>query len=341
MKRVISIVVLLAFVSTATAGPKAILVLKAEGTADATTRTNLDASVLKLAKNLDGKVEMGDITLTDAAAIVGCNPSDASCKDDVLATLGVDEIVATTATSVPTGTNVTVRRLAKGSSPRAAQSVQPAGKPSDTKLTQDIGALFGVSITTAPANATPTPPPTPPTTTATKVSTPPTNASPPASNPAYDTPYLPGQNPEHPQTAQVDQRPIDNSVSGAPNGQVAPVQQDTPRSYRWQKVGMIAGGTMVVVGFLLWSKASDVQGEIDAQPANTPADFKTLQQLESDADGYAGGGNLFFLTGLVVGGISAYSYWHGHRQASTHTARITPVLTPTSAGIALTFGAVP
>lgn len=319
MKR-FSLLVLLILASTASAAPKSILVLKAEGTADATTRTSIDASVLKLAKNLDGKVDMGDVTLTDAAAIVGCNPTEAACKDDVLVTLGVDELVATTATSVPTGTNVTVRRLAKGSSPRAAQSVQPSGKPSDTKLTQDIGPLFGVSaMATTPV-------------------TEPTNAAPPPTNPDYENTAPPT---EQEPTAPVDQTPIDNNVSAAPNGQVAPTQQDKPRSYRWQKIGMGVGGTFVVLSFLMWSKASDTQGLIDEQPANTPADFAKLQQLEDDADGYANGGNFFFLTGVVVGTISAYSYWRGHRRARAQTARITPMLTPNSAGIALTFGGAP
>ncbi|HUS29142.1 MAG TPA: hypothetical protein VMZ53_11545 [Kofleriaceae bacterium] len=323
MKRIVAaaVLVVFAFASTASAAPKAILVLKAEGTADASTRTNLDASVLKLAKNLDGKVEMGDVTLSDAAAIVGCNPSEASCKDDVLSTLGVDEIVATTATSVPTGTNVTVRRLAKGSAPRAAQSVQPAGKPSDAKLTQDLGPLFGVSaVSTTPAPDKTPPPITP--------ANPPPEAAPPPSNPTYDAP------PVQPQP--------DPSVSAAPAGQVAPMQQDQPqRSYRWQKIGMGVGGTLVVLSFLMWSKAADTQQLIDESPANTPADFVKLGQLEKDADGYASGGNLFFLTGVVLGTVSAYSYWRGHRRARAQTARITPTLTPNSAGIVLTFGGAP
>src|SRR4051812_43949161 len=144
------VVAFLAAAATAHAAPRTVIVLKTEGSADAATRTALDASILKLAKNIDGKVDAGDITLTDAAAAVGCDPAQPSCKDDVLATLGVDELIATTATTTPTGTNVTVRRLQKGTQPRAAQAQLPPGKPSDQKLQNDVGALFGVAITTAP-----------------------------------------------------------------------------------------------------------------------------------------------------------------------------------------------
>jgi hypothetical protein len=113
------------------------------------------------------------------------------------------------------------------------------------------------------------------------------------------------------------------------------------RSYRWQKIGMGAGATLVLLSFLMWSKASDTEKLIDEAPANTPADFTHLEQLEKDADGYAGGGNLFFLTGVVVGSISAYSYWKGHR-ASRNGARMQTVVAPTvfphGAGVTLTFG---
>ena len=115
MKRaLISLLAIVALVEPAFAAPRTILVMRTEGNADATTRTSVDGAVVALAKNLDGKVDAGDITLTDAAAAVGCNPSDAACKDEVLATLGVDEMIATTATSTTMGTTVTVRRLKKG-----------------------------------------------------------------------------------------------------------------------------------------------------------------------------------------------------------------------------------
>lgn len=306
IRALVSLLVIVALVRPAFAAPRAVLVLRTEGSADAATRSAVDGAMVKLAKNIDGKVEAGDITLTDAAAAVGCNAADASCKDEVIATLGVDEVIATTATATPTGTNVTVRRLTKGAQPKAAQSTVPAGKPVDQKLTADLGPLFGLSAAPAPIEVVAPPPPPP--------------------QPVAETP-------------PPDMTPINNTVTAAPTGQVMPVSEGQ-RSYRWQKIGMGAGATLVVLSFLMWSKASDTQELIDQAPANTPADFANLRQLEDDADGYAGGGNLFFLTGIVVGGISAYSYWKGHRAARTQTV-IAPTVFPHGAGVTLTFGGAP
>jgi len=141
-----------------------------------------------------------------------------------------------------------------------------------------------------------------------------------------------------PTTAQVDRTPINDNVTAAPNGQVPPTTEGAQPSYRWQKIGMAAGGALVVLSFVMWAKASDTQSQIDSQPANTPADFVKLRQLESDADGYAGGGNLLFIGGVVLGGISGYSYWKGHRAHATQQASVAPMVFPHGAGLTLTFG---
>ena len=150
MRRAIA-ALLVCSVHLAYAGPHQVLVLKAEGNADSGSRTSVDGHVMRLAKNLDGKVEAGDITLTEAAAVVGCKLSEPSCKDEVLTTLGVDEVVGTTVTTTPGGLNVTVRRYTKGAAPRSAQTTLQSGKPADAKMNAEIGPLFGVGAAAAPA----------------------------------------------------------------------------------------------------------------------------------------------------------------------------------------------
>lgn len=330
MKRsaIVTFVFVALVAGVASAGPRNILVMRAEGTADASTRTSIDSHVLRLAKNLDGKVEGGDITFTDAAAVVGCDLSDASCKDNVLATLGVDEIIATTATATPTGTIVTVRRISKGTAPKTAQATIVPGKAPEAALDADIGPMFGLKSTAAAGAALgstfaePSQPPLE--TTLEPTTTEP--AQPATAEPAPDT-----------STAPVDTTP---AVTAAPTNQVAPLHDEgNHRNRRLQKIGMAAGGAFVVLSFIMWSQASGVQGDIDNAPANTAADFRHLQELEGNADAYAGAGNLFFLTGLVVGGVSGYYYWRGRHTASTQqTAVVAPAVFPHGAGVVLSFG---
>ena len=281
------------------AGPRNILVMRAEGTADASTRTSIDSHILRLAKNLDGKVEGGDITFTDAAAVVGCNLSEASCKDDVLATLGVDGIVATTATATPNGTNVTVRRIAKGTAPKVAQTTIVAGRAPEAKLDSEIGPILRaqgkcrddglrarqhVQRTGAAAARD--------------------DAQPPATEAA------PADTTTPPTPADTSIAPVDttNTVTAAPTNQVTPMPHDDGghRNLRLQKIGMAAGGAFVVLSFIMWSQASGVQGDIDNAPANTQADFRQPPGARGRRRRYAGAGNLFFLTGVVVGGVSGY-----------------------------------
>jgi hypothetical protein len=286
------------------------MVLKSEGTADAASRGAIETHVNRLAKNIEGKVEAGDITLSDAAAAAGCNAAEATCKDEILATFAVDEMVTTTVTGTSAGGyTVTVRRLQKGKAPKAAASTLPAGKPSQAKLDQDIGPLFGVALATTPL-------------------TDPAKQTEPTTQPAAPVtaaPVDPYAGTTNPNPTGVQQQPI--------------TQTDTqPPSRKWQKIGMGVGAGLVLLSFVMWTGASSKQDEIDNAPANSPADFMRLRDLESEADGLAGGGNLFFIAGVVVGGVSAYYYWKKGRQARPTTARVTPTVFPHGAGLVLTFG---
>ena len=318
MKHVL-VLALLAIAHVATAAPAQVIVLRAEGTADAPTRTSVDTHVLRLARHIDGKVEPGEITLTDAAALVGCDASEASCKDLVLTTLAVDEIVATTVTATPTGYTVTVRRITKSGAPRAAQTTVASGQSPDARLDTDVGPLFGVIAAPAVASVERRP-------------------VEPAPAPAPSQPAPPPPAPEGVQAS-----PPASGVTAAPNGAVVQAPADGPSSNRrLPKIGMGVGAGFVVLGFIMWSQASDVQGQIDDRPEpRSPTDFQDLRDLEQKGDDLAGAGNLFFLAGAALGGVSAYYYVKAGKAQSAQTARIAPTAFPHGGGVTLTLGGLP
>lgn len=328
MKHTLVIALVLSCIArVAVAGPHSVLVLRSEGTADTSSRTNVDTHVLRLAKNLDGKVEAGDITLTEAAAAVGCNPSEAACKDDVLSTFGVDEVVATTVTATPTGLNVTVRRIGKTGAPKAAQTTIPSGKSPDAKMNADIGPIFGL---VAPAVVDDKPPPV-------ADQKPAPQPAPPPPPPVTTTTAPP------PRVADSQTTAPTPDVTAAPNGAVTPAPTDDGRPRRrLQKIGMGVGGGFVLLGILMWMSAADVQDQIDNKPPPmSPRDIQELRDLEQRGDEIAGAGNLFFLVGAGLGGVSAYYYWKAGKQANPTTARIAPTAFPGGAGITLTLGGAP
>src|SRR5262249_34252181 len=68
------------------------------------------------------------------------------CRDEVLTTMGVDELVVTNVTSMTSGElKISVKRVAKGAPPKDATTSVPAGQPPDAKMNADIGPPVGIT----------------------------------------------------------------------------------------------------------------------------------------------------------------------------------------------------
>ncbi len=304
MRRVVAAALVVALVAPpAFAEQRKILVLKSEGRADGATRTKVDTAIIKLAKTTDANVSPGDITMTDAAAAVGCAPDTTSCKDEILNMLAVDEIVYASVGPKPVGKDVISYRIARGGDTKDAKAMILKGEPAE-KL-DGLAPLFFASTTATLPPATTTEPqpitePTPPT---------------------EPTPLPPPTTTEPVPTANTYPPPM-NMV-------------DTPSRSPLPLIGAITGGAFVLIGFMCWGKASSLQSQIDDAPSNTTADFDAIRELERQADSYAGAGNFLFLTGAVLGGVSAYFLIKNRRKRASTTA-IGPALFDHGAGIAIT-----
>lgn len=304
----------------AAADPHKLLVLQAEGRVDAATRGKIDAAIFRLALAAEPQATAGELNFTDAATAVGCKPDTASCKEEVLGMLAVDEIVISSVVPKPGGLEITVRRFAHGGATRDATMLLPAGAAPD-KL-DGIAPLFG-DKPAAPAPIGPAP--LQPATAGAPVAAIERDAEPP--------PALP------PPTA-LDHEPRPSPIA---TPAAAPVvmsdEQPGTRRHRLEIAGMAGGAGMVVLGVVLWGAASGVQSDINHAPTVTKQDLVNLRNLESKGDGYAGVGNLFAIGGVVLGGIATY-YYIKDRQAApaTTTARLVPTLLDHGAGVVLTFG---
>lgn len=305
-----------------------VLVMRAEGNLDESTRQKIDTQVLKLAKNVPGNVEPADISYTDATAIVGCSGTDASCREQVLATMGVDEMVATNAQAVFGGDiRVTVKRIGKGkAAPKEATTLITANQPAEMKMNADIGPLFGLKP--PPEVKQPTPMPPPPVETVTVTPPPPTEV-PPTPPPTEPTPPVTPPPPPTP------------TVTAAPTNTIAPMPVEDGGRSRKSIYGIAAGGGLVVVGVLLWGAATGIQEDINASPTRSPKDFQALRDLEAKGDAYTTIGNIAFIGGVAIAGVSGYFYLRDRRRARMGLSSITPAIYDHGAGITLTFGGSP
>ena len=328
MRRAVLLLALVAAAGVADADPHHVLVLRSEGSADQGSRDRVDVQVLKLAKNVEGNVEAGEITYTDAAAAVGCAPTDLTCKDQVIGMMGVDELVVTTVNATSAGgLEVTVKRLAKSQPPHEAVTTVPPGQAPDAKMNADIGFLFGV---TAPAPE-PAPEPAIPATPA-PAPTEPAPAPAPAPSPAAARPATPQPAVRTAQAGAVTAAP-DNRIESGPEG---------GHSQTLHVAGMAAGGGLAVVGVLFWAAASSTQDEINNTPTpRSPKDFQALKDLEDTGDTDALVGNVAFFGGVALAAVSGYLWWRDREHHGTQHARLTPTVFDHGAGVALSFGGGP
>lgn len=340
MKKSAIVAAVLAVTTTAAyADPHKVLVLQSEGKADGAVRAKIDGAVLKLAKGLpSAEVSPGDTTLSDAAAAVGCKPDTQSCRDEIMGMLGVDELVYTNLAAKPGGTEVLVRRSIKGGSTTDAKQVV-SGAQADRL--DNIAVLFGG---VKPVDGF-QPPGTKPDTLATKPEPVVTKPEPVTTKPEPITtkpePPTEPKTAEPVKTAEVIPPPV---VVTQPNGTMMGPQDTGPsRSrQRLELAGMIGGGALVLIGFMCWGSAADIQSQIDEAPTQTKPQLDNLADLEARGDSYAAWGNVLFLGGVVLGGVSTY-FFIKDRRARRHatSARITPTVFDHGAGLALTFGATP
>jgi hypothetical protein len=305
----------------AAAEPHKLLVLQSEGRVEAATRAKIDQAILKLALASEPQATLGDLNFGDAATAVGCKPDAPACKDDVLAMFAVDEIVITKVARKPGGIELTVHRVGKGGASREATMLLATGA-SPSKL-DGIAPLFG----DAPGPAAPigpigpaAPPPPAPTVATTE-------------RPVEETPVIPPP-------AEVTP-PAPSPVTTTAAHREPQVDAPDRGRRRLELLGMVGGGSMVLLGFVLWGAASGVQGDIDSAPTTTQQDLSALRDLESKGDTYAALGNVFAVTGLVVGGISTYLFIRDRRAAATASARLTPAVFDHGAGLVLTIGGTP
>jgi hypothetical protein len=339
---------LLAIGHVAAAAPRHVMVMRADGNADAGWRTRIDTQVLKLAKNIEGTVEAGDISYSDAAAAVGCSVTDLTCKDEVIATMGVDEIVVATVGSGAGGElKVTVKLFAKGAPPKEATTTIAAGQAPDAKMNSDIGPMFGViTVATAPADTKPADAkpadtkavdtsPKPVDTKPAVADTKPTDAKPADATAAGGTPDAKSANAQV-RTAQAD------TVTAAPDNHVDSTPGE-PSDTRLPVIGMATGGGLMLIGVIFWAEANSTQNDINSFPTpRSPKDFQKLTDLESRGDTYATVGNVSFIGGLAVAAVSGYFYWRDRNSAhGARHARLTPAVFPHGGGIALSFGGSP
>ena len=303
MKRlVIGLSLLVALV--AVAAPRKVLVLALDGNAPQSVRGKLAQSVAKLAHAIEGKVQTGNTTYSETAAAVGCDPNTPACTDNVLSTLGVDEIVWGEANVEGGQLRVSLHRATKGF-PAREITATIGEKDAPEKAEPGLQPIFG-SVSSSQ----------PPPLTGSNVEAGSGSGSGSGSSAAGSAASMGSGSGSSAES------------SGSGSGSDLP-QQPTPsgpeRDYRDRNLGIglsVGGGLALIAGFLLWESESSTQDEINAHKTNTIDDIHQIMQLEDRAGNYATLGNVFVVAGLVAGGFGAYYLWRDHKHATIAPAPV-------------------
>ncbi|MBV8758909.1 MAG: hypothetical protein JO257_16600 [Deltaproteobacteria bacterium] len=148
-RRLVLVIALALVAASVAAGPRKVLVLPVDGSADAGLRTKLTVVVQGVAKGIPGEVTNGDTTFAETASAVGCDSNRPACVDTVLGTLGVDEVVWGTATPNADGsTTLVVKRATKGAPPHEQTAIITRAESPDV-ATSRIAPLFPETSATA------------------------------------------------------------------------------------------------------------------------------------------------------------------------------------------------
>lgn len=292
----------MAVVAPAAAAPRRILVLPVEGTAAEATRARLTARILRLARALEGQVSVAEATFSDTALAIGCRPQAPGCTDEVIATLGVDELIWGTATGDGAQTRLVVRHAAKGAASREAWATIAADDPAD-KIDPSISPL----LLARRGRAEPAP---------TSTAGPERAAEPTAAEPTRASEPRAG-------ITEPEREP-----APGPAG---------PSDRRDRNLGIAfaaGGGVSLGLGIALWASYASMQRTIDGHPTRTVADFEALRALEDRAATRAIAGDLMVALGLAAGGLGAYYLYRSHRP---HRVAVSPAPIGNGGGLAVTW----
>jgi hypothetical protein len=306
------------------AAPHKVLVLPLDGNADSATRTRLTAHVVRLAKGLDGQVGTAEATFADTALAVGCDPRAPRCSDDVMATLGVDELVWGTATRDGGQTRLVVRRAVRGTAAREVSTTIAPGESTD-RIDARLAPVFS-AVAPPPAASTGAGSSAAGASVAGSAVAASSGAALPGAESRGATPsaVAPG--------TSASRGPV--AVGGSGEGPV-PFLPPPAENHRDRNVGiaLAAGGAVsFALGLALLASYASLQDQIDNHVTRNRSDFDDLTALEDRAQTYAIAGDIAVVVGLAAGGFGAYYLLRSSRR---HRVAVVPMALAGGGGLVL------